>query len=383
MTQPFQIYVSSISYFSGKFEAYVRYIGLPHDRIELSVKTFQDLLQSTGVKKMPAAQCPDGRWLKDTTPMIDYLDREHARVSVYPTNATERFLSLLLEDYADEWLWRPALHYRWSFPDSRALLARRIERLMLRLPLFFKPFGRFYLAQRQLKIYIRGDGVRRENKAAIEAIYHRTLSALDALLQKQDFLGGDRPSIVDFGFFASMWRHFALDPNPSVIMQETAPNVFAWVTRLWAARSDKIGDRPFASVADPGWKPVWREVAAAYLPYLDQNAQAWAAGQARYNALVDGVSYPQLPVVRYRVACREQLLLAWNALSKEQQVETRTLLNEPAITDWFAGAKSIPSGLEDEFKMPLEPRYRAPSGLYGLRTMSGTPWDMHRDAVKR
>ena len=29
-------------------------------------------------------------------------------------------MSRLLEDYADEWLWRPAMHYRWSYEaDAR------------------------------------------------------------------------------------------------------------------------------------------------------------------------------------------------------------------------------------------------------------------------
>ncbi|MEM6912532.1 MAG: glutathione S-transferase family protein [Pseudomonadota bacterium] len=383
MTKRFQIYVSSISYYSGKFEAYLRYVGLPHDRIELTVSTFQGLLQSTGVKKMPAAQCPDGRWLKDTTPMIDYLDREHAQVTVYPDDPVERFLGLLLEDYADEWLWRPAMHYRWSYPDSRAHLARRIESLMLRLPLFLKPFGRLYIAQRQLQIYIRGDGVRRANREAIEAIYHRTLQALDALLQTQDYLGGDRPSIVDFGFYASMWRHFALDPDPAAIMRETAPNVYAWVARVWAARADEIGERSFQTVSSAAWKPVWRDLLAGYLPYLDQNAQAYRKGQARFDALVDGVFYPRLPVVRYRVACREQLLLAWHRLSGEQQAQIGSLLDEPGITEWFVAAEAIPSGLDEEFNMPLQERYRAPSGVYGLKTLNGTPWDMHKDAVKR
>ena len=35
------------------------------------------------------------------------------------------FASLLLEDFGDEWLWRPALFYRWWF-DEDARLARQL-----------------------------------------------------------------------------------------------------------------------------------------------------------------------------------------------------------------------------------------------------------------
>ena len=383
MPERFQIFVSSISYFSGKLEGYVRYIGLPHDRIELSRRTFQDLLQHTGVKKMPAAQCPDGRWLKDSTPMIAYLDREHAPVSIYPDDPAERFLSLVLEDYADEWLWRPAMHYRWSFPDSRALLARRIERLFLRLPVPLKPLGRLYISSRQQRIYLRGDGVRRENREAIEAIYGRMLDGLEAILQTQDFLGGDKPSIVDYGFYGSMWRHFALDPDPSAIMRETAPRVFQWVSRVWAARADVLGQLSFRRVTGEAWQPIWTELAAAYLPYLDQNARAWEQKKARFDASINDVFYPQLPMVRYRVACREQLLMAWDALSDADKINVRTYLGMAAITDWFETAERIPSGLDQEFNMPLEPRYREAGGLFSLRSMRATPWVMPEDAVKR
>ena len=35
----------------------------------------------------------------------------------------QRFVALLVEDYADEWLWRPAMHYRWSYAHDRELLS--------------------------------------------------------------------------------------------------------------------------------------------------------------------------------------------------------------------------------------------------------------------
>jgi len=86
------------------------------------------ILPSTGFMKVPAMQLPDGRWLKDTTPMMQWLDREHPAHPVYPDDPASRFMALLVEDYADEWMWRPAMYYRWQFADSHVLRRHRIGR---------------------------------------------------------------------------------------------------------------------------------------------------------------------------------------------------------------------------------------------------------------
>jgi len=41
----------------------------------------------------------------------------------------------LVEDYADEWLWRPALHYRWSYATDKHALSRRFAETFLEDPL--------------------------------------------------------------------------------------------------------------------------------------------------------------------------------------------------------------------------------------------------------
>lgn len=47
--------------------------------------------------------------------MIHLLEKVHPDGSVLPSSPRLSFVTFLLEDYADEWLWRPAMHYRWSF----------------------------------------------------------------------------------------------------------------------------------------------------------------------------------------------------------------------------------------------------------------------------
>lgn len=380
----YRAYVSDVSYYSGKLEAYLRYADIPHERIEVSTKTLRDvILPATGFMKVPAMQCADGRWLKDTTPMIAWLDARHGRPSIYPADPAQRFIALLVEDYADEWLWRPAMYYRWNFADSHILLRRRLGR-ELSVGTAYPAYGLgWYMRWRQYLTFVRGDGVRAHNRAEVEALYARTLTQLGGLLESRPFLLGARPGIVDFAYFASMFRHFALDPHSAKQMVDTAPAVYAWVARVWNARAAREGEGAFARFDDAGWDPVFDEIGRDYLRYLDANAEAYARGARRFDLQFGAAQYPSMPVVRYRVACREQLLRAYSALDADAAQAVHERLAASGITDWLRTAKPIASGLDAEFELPLAQRYPPARGIYGLRMLRGTPWDLPSPPINK
>jgi hypothetical protein len=90
---------------------------------------------------------------------------------VIPGDPLQAFVSRLVEDYAEEWLWRPAMHFRWSYRQDALLLSRKIADELLRgipLPGSLK---RFVMRQRQGGFYVRRDGVNRETWDHVEAIY--------------------------------------------------------------------------------------------------------------------------------------------------------------------------------------------------------------------
>jgi glutathione S-transferase len=379
-------YVSDVSYYSGKLEAFLRYKEIPHRRVEIETHLLREvILPATGYMKVPVMQCPDGRWLKDSTPMLQWLDREHPRATIYPEDPAQRFLALLVEDYADEWLWRPAMYYRWNFADSHQLLRHRLGRELSRNTRYPAALLGWYMRWRQYWVYVRGDGVRAHNEAEVQALYARTLAQLTGLLQDKSFLLGDSPSIVDFAFFASMFRHFALDPHSARQMIDTAPAVYAWVARLWDARASREGAsataNSFSRFDGPEWDAVFEEIGRDYLPYLDANAEAYAREQRRFDLQLGATHYPRLPVVRYRVACREQLLKAYAALDSETQHGLRTRLVASGIAGWLRDSKPVAAGLDAEFVLPLDQRYPPARGWYGIRMLSGTPWDLPKPPV--
>ncbi len=379
----YRAYVSDVSYYSGKLEAYLRYAEIPHERIEVNARLMREtLLPATGFMKVPTMQCPDGRWLKDTTPMIRWLDEQHGQPSIYPADPAAHFMALLVEDYADEWLWRPAMYYRWNFSDSRRLLRHRLGRDLSEGTAYPRAFMGWYMRWRQYLVYVLGDGVRAHNRREIEALYTRTLQQLGTLLRTRPYLLGERPSIVDFAYFASMFRHFALDPHSAKIMVDTAPAVYAWVARVWNARVSHENQGWLEDFASADWDPVFAEIGRDYLPYLDANAAAYADGRKRFDLLLPAARYSQMPVVRYRVACREQLLKVWQAMPAAAQVTVKLRLGAAGVSRWLEGAKKIPAGLDTEFVMPLAQHYPAARGWHGIKLLGGTPWDLPAPPIK-
>ncbi len=117
-----RVYGSSISYSSGKPEAYLRYKQIPFQFVPMTPLVRNKVGRRTGTPQMPAIEVPDGRWMTDTTPMIDWFESQHPEPAVIPHDPLQAFASRFVEDYAHEWLWRPALHHRGSHRDDALLL---------------------------------------------------------------------------------------------------------------------------------------------------------------------------------------------------------------------------------------------------------------------
>jgi len=349
---PIQVYGSAISYFTGKFEAYLRYKEIAYQRIPMTPLERAKVGRSTGTTQMPAARLPDGRWMTDTTPMIAWLESQHPEPPVIPGDPLQAFTSRLLEDYADEWLWRPALHYRWSHRSDALLLSRRIvDEMMPRVPLpgWLKRWG---IRQRQLRRYVRGDGIGPDTRAHVESIYLRSLEGLDAIFASRPFLLGERPTLADFGFFASMFRHFGLDPTPGAIMLERAPHVFVWLGRVWEARGSRT-QGALAIGIPAAWSPLLREVGEAYLPYLCANAEAWKARLRRFDVTIQGTRYRELPVSRYRVWCLEQLRGHFEALPGDARASATELLEKHDCWEPLWRIKAPASGYDPNGAAPF------------------------------
>jgi glutathione S-transferase len=348
-----RVWGSESSYFTGKLEACLRYKEIPYDLVPATGPDFSKmLLRKAGAIQVPAVELPDDRWISDTTPIIAWLETQYPEHPVIPSDPLQAFVSRLLEDHADEWLWRPAMHYRWSYPASRIAAGGALAREMApHIPL---PVGvkRHFISARQLSIFVRGDGVRRETRAHVEQGYFRALEQLSQIFAKRPFLLGERPSLADIGYFGPMFRHFAIDPYPAAIMRKRAPRVYEWVARLWNARGSEQPGELLQGIPDD-WGPILQEIGATHLEQLAANAAAWSADRDEFELDVQGTRYRRLPTSRYRVWCLEQLRAHFEALPEPARTEARALLERYGCWDPLWRGDSRPSGHDPEGKAPF------------------------------
>jgi len=117
--EPVVLYGSSISYFTGKMENYFQIRSIPYVRRVDAYPSFEKKMKKmVDIHQMPAVVLPDGRWMTDTTKMIQWFESKHNKSSILPKNPVQNFICLLIEDWADEWWWRPAMHYRWHYKEG-------------------------------------------------------------------------------------------------------------------------------------------------------------------------------------------------------------------------------------------------------------------------
>ncbi|MEO0607494.1 MAG: glutathione S-transferase N-terminal domain-containing protein, partial [Pseudomonadota bacterium] len=131
-----KVYGSRVSYYTGKLEAYLRYKGLSYTLHGMPYDKAKMLKSKVGAIQMPIVDREDGRWMSDTTPILLELEKEHPSASILPDRPVIAFIARLIEDYGDEWLWRSAMHYRWSFPYGRELISNiLVDELTTPVPL--------------------------------------------------------------------------------------------------------------------------------------------------------------------------------------------------------------------------------------------------------
>ena len=348
-----KVYGLKVSYFTGKLESYLRYKEIPYEFRPMTVREFtRTIPQRTGAMQMPAVELDDGRWMTDTSPIIDWFETQFPEHPILPDHPAQAFVCRLIEDYADEWMWRSAMHYRWSYPASAKLLARQIVDEMtvdVSLPGWLK---RNRTEKRQFGNFVRGDGVNDTTRANVEQGYKTLLKILSDIFETRRYLLGDRPTLADIGLMGPLFRHFSMDPTPAIIMRETAPGVMAWVYRVWNARASREhGDLVSGIPGD--LLPLLKEIGETHLQALCANAAAFADGKDRYDVDIQGTPYTGLPVSQYRVWCLEMLRKRYAALGENTRSDLSKVLEEQGCLEPLLRIPDARSGYDPEGKVPF------------------------------
>lgn len=352
---PLKVYRSKISYFSGKLEAYLRYKEIPHELVDSSSGTTLAELARTvdfhcGVRKLPAIEMPGGQWLFDTTPTIQWLESQYTEHPVIPADPALRFLSLLIEDYGDEWLWRPSMWWRWVPKISRRTLGSIIMEEVYKTPFLWR-----YFAYRQLREWLWRDGMTKENSGKVRDMFFDELEFLEALFSEQPFILGHQPSVADFGYFGSMFRHFGNDPDSAEVMRTHGPCTYEWLARLWNLKSSGLKEEhEWIFPTRDYWNPLFDRIVNDYLPYLLQNADAFKDNKKRFDYIGKNHDFEKTKTTDYRVYCLEVLQSEYSRLDRRNKDKINECFRGHGDIEKLLTRTIVESGLRDFFTMPKD-----------------------------
>ncbi len=265
----YQHYGWLVSPYSAKTRSYLRYKQIPFDDIEIgAVGLFTKVKRAVGRPVMPTIRRPDGRWMQDSSEIIDALEREHLQPSITPTGACQRVASLLLELHADEWLPIVAMYTRWTIAENRRFAVNEFARSGLpRVPRFL---GRRLIAPvaKKMASYLPILGVDTQTSPGIARFSEQLIADLDRHLGSYPYLLGSRPCIGDFALYGPLWAHCYRDPGSRYLFDD-ATNLTAWFERL-ARPPAEVGEFLPDDEVPETLDPVFATLFAEQWPYIQK-----------------------------------------------------------------------------------------------------------------
>ena len=232
----YRLYAITHSLYSGRARSYLIKQGIPFREMSTGHESFKaEVLPRGKLPTIPTLVTPSGDVIRDGAAIIEHFETANGR-PCQPTGPRQQIISALFDVIGTDGLLRPAMHYRWNFPQDNLDFIR-----------YHFLYSQRDLPQREEKTeQMMGRmrhaaqlfGVTEQSQELVESLYLEYLDALNAHFEQYPYLLGWRPCIGDFGLLAPMYAHLGRDPYPARLMQQRATRVYRWVERMNRADQD-------------------------------------------------------------------------------------------------------------------------------------------------
>ena len=230
MSEIHRLYAITHSLYSGRARSYLIKQGIPFQELSTGHESFQaEVLPKGKLPTIPTLVTPQGEVIRDGAAIIEHFESANGR-PCQPAGPRQQIVSALFDVIGTDGLLRPAMHYRWNFPDDNLEFVR-----------YHFLHSQRDLPQREEKTEAMMDrmrhaamifGVNEDSRGLVEGLYLEYLDALNAHFEQFPYLLGWRPCVGDFGLLAPMYAHLGRDPYPARLMQQRATRVYRWVERM-------------------------------------------------------------------------------------------------------------------------------------------------------
>lgn len=220
---PYRIFGAEVSPYSVKVRSYFRYKDIPHEWIVRGPDNMETFQKYAKLPLIPLVVTPDDVGLQDSTPIIEKMEARFPEPSIHPDDPVARFVSVLLEEFGDEWGNKWMFHYRWAREADQWSAARRIaatlapgasdeQREGIAAGVRDRMIGRVWFV-----------GSSEETAPLIEDSFVRGLELLEPHLAGRPYLFGARPAFGDFGLWGQLYNAWT-DPTCGALIRDRAPN---------------------------------------------------------------------------------------------------------------------------------------------------------------
>lgn len=164
-----------------------------------------------------------------------------------------------------------------------------------------------------------------ENFPLIEHSTRAVLAALDAHVVDRHCLFGSRPSLAEFSLYGQL-SQLGVDPTPQAMLRADHPYALRWLLHIDDMSGLSGAWDPVDAPLAPLVITLLEQVGAIYLPFLQANAAALAAGKDRFSFTAGGLPYSQ-GVFKYQAHCLADLRARYAALDAATRAELDPLLD--------------------------------------------------------
>ena len=287
MTAEYTVIGSEESPYSVKVRSYFRYKGIPHEWRERGQAA--DLYaRHARLPLIPLVVTPDDTGIQDSTPIIDAMEAKFPEPSIHPPGPLAAFVSVLLEEFGDEWGNKWMFHMRWAREIDQVTVSRRFAANRAADEIDAAAAA---IRERMVpRVWFVGSN--EVTAPQIEQSFADVLPLLDAHLASRPYLFGARPSLGDFGLWGQIYEA-GRDPTAGALVAGVS-NVVAWIDRM--LEPENLGEFEDWGALEPTLMPILSDqVAGVFLPWDVANAKAIADGADEFDVMLKGDRWTQKP----------------------------------------------------------------------------------------
>ncbi len=318
MTENYRIFGSELSPFSVKVRSYFRFKGVPHEWIVRNPSNMDEFKKHAKLPLIPLVITPEDNGMQDSTPIMEKLDALAPEPSTHPDDPALAFISVLLEEYGDEWGNKPMFHYRWHYEADQISTSRFIAKTSMGAASDDEIDKISAMVRERMVPRLSFVGSNPQTQAQIEGAFHRLIGTLNEHLADRQYLMGGRPCFGDFGVWAQLYE-MTLDPTPSAIIKTEAPNVWDWIQRMLNPKVEGEFET-WESLKLGLMRILEDEVGGLFLPWSRANAKALEAGEDTFTVELEGKSFSQ-DTQKYHARSLGVLLAKYQGISDKAALD--------------------------------------------------------------